>query len=206
MASKPKVKICGITTKREIEFLNQLAVDYIGFVFAKSKRRVTVDQAKELRDFLRLDIQVVGVFVNESPEKINEAVDACRLDIVQLHGQETADEMKQIKAPVWNAVGVKTKQDIHLAVKTLDETLPLAKTILLDYRDAGSGQSFDWRLIPRKRTYRLVLAGGIRSDNVEEAMELAEPDVIDVSSGVEEKGKKSEELVRQLIRRVKGNV
>ncbi len=205
MASKPGVKICGITTKREIEFLNRLAVDYIGFVFAKSKRRVTLEQAKKLRDSLRTDIQVVGVFVNELPEKINEIADACRLDIVQLHGQETADEMKRIKAPIWNAVGVKTKHDIQLAEKFIDEAVPLAEAILLDYRDAGSGQSFDWRLIPKERQYRLVLAGGINSDNVREAMELVEPDVIDVSSGVEENGKKSKELVSQLIRRVKEN-
>jgi phosphoribosylanthranilate isomerase len=205
MDSKAKLKICGITTKREIEFLNRMAVDYIGFVFAKSKRRVTVDQVKKLRECLRADIQVVGVFVNESPEKINEIADACSLDIVQLHGQETADEMKQIKATIWNAVGVKTKKDIRLAEKSLDAVVPQVEAILLDYRDAGSGQSFDWSLIPKERQYRLVLAGGINVNNVREAMERVEPDVIDVSSGVEENGKKSEELVSRFIRRVKAN-
>jgi phosphoribosylanthranilate isomerase len=199
MDSNPKLKICGITTKAEIAFLNRSKVDYIGFVFAKSRRRVTVDQAKELRECLRADIRVVGVFVNESPERINEIAAACRLDIVQLHGQETEEEMKQIEAPVWNAVGVTSQEDIEKAATTR------AEAILLDYRDPGSGQSFDWSMIPKNRWYRLVLAGGINSKNVQEAMRLASPDVIDVSSGAEEDGKKSEELVNQIIRRVKGN-
>ncbi len=199
MDSNPKLKICGITTKAEIAFLNRSAVDYIGFVFAKSRRRVTMDQAMELRDWLRDDIRVVGVFVNESPERINEIAAACRLDIVQLHGQETEEEMKRIEAPVWNAVGVTSQEDIEKAATTR------AEAILLDYRDPGSGQSFDWSMIQKNRWYRLVLAGGINSKNVQEAMRLANPDVIDVSSGVEENGKKSEELVNQIIRRVKGN-
>lgn len=198
MDSRPKLKICGITLESEVDFLNHLDVDYVGFVFAKSRRKVTPEQAKELRDALKNEIRTVGVFVNEEAGRINEIADFCRLDIVQLHGEESEAEMRQIRLPIWNAVGVESKTDIQAASKTQ------AEAVLLDYRDPGSGRSFDWTLIPKCREYQLVLAGGINSENVREAIRLADPDVIDVSSGVEENGKKSENLVKEMIRRVKG--
>jgi len=198
MDLSPKLKICGITTEKEITFLNQMDVDYVGFVFAKSRRKVTPETAKALRQALRKDIMTVGVFVNESPERINEIASTCHLDIVQLHGQETQADMKAIHYPIWNAVGVKSQADIESAAT------PLAQAILLDYRDPGSGQSFDWTLVPKERSFCLVLAGGIHAGNVQAAIRTANPDVIDVSSGVEEDGKKSEELVKEMIRRVKG--
>ncbi len=198
MDLSPKLKICGITTREEIAFLNQLDVDYVGFVFAKSRRQVTPETAKGLRDALRKEILTVGVFVNEDPVRINEIAEICALDIVQLHGQETQAEIRRIQRPIWNAVGVKTEADIESAAT------PLAQAILLDYRDPGSGQTFDWTLVPKERSYCLVLAGGIHAGNVQKAIEATAPDVIDVSSGVEEEGKKSEELVKEMIRRVKG--
>lgn len=198
MDLSPKLKICGITTREEIIFLNELDVDYVGFVFAKSRRQVMPEEAKGLRVLLRKEILTVGVFVNEDPLRINEIAEICDLDIVQLHGQETEAEMRRIQRPIWNAVGVKTEADIELAAT------PLAEAILLDYRDPGSGQTFDWSLVPKERSYYLVLAGGIHPENVQNAIKITAPDVIDVSSGVEEKGKKSEALVKEMIRRVKG--
>lgn len=198
MDLSPKLKICGITTRKEIAFLNDLDVDYVGFVFAKSRRQVMPEEAKLLRDLLRKDIVTVGVFVDEEPGRINEIAAFCGLDIVQLHGRETEVQMRRIERPIWNAVGVKTQEDIESAAS------PLASAILLDYRDPGSGRSFDWTLVPKERSYCLVLAGGIHAGNVQTAIRTANPDVIDVSSGVEEDGKKSEELVKEMIRQVKG--
>lgn len=198
MDLSPKLKICGITTREEIAFLNELDVDYVGFVFAKSRRQVTPEAAKDLRDSLRKEILTVGVFVNEDPVRINEIAEICDLDIVQLHGQETEAEMRRIQRPIWNAVGVTTEADIESAAT------PMAEAILLDYRDPGSGQAFDWSLVPDERPYCLVLAGGIHPDNAQNAIKRAAPDVIDVSSGVEKKGKKSKALVKEMIRRVKG--
>ena len=198
MDLSPKLKICGITTRKEIAFLNEMDVDYVGFVFAKSRRRVTPEEAMVLRSALRKDIRTVGVFVNERPERINEIAAYCQLDIVQLHGQETEEAMRMIHSPIWNAVGVKHQTDIESAAT------PLAEAILLDYRDPGSGQSFDWSMIPKERAYCLVLAGGIHAGNVQAAMQTASPDVIDVSSGVEQEGKKDQELVKEMIRQVKG--
>jgi phosphoribosylanthranilate isomerase len=189
----------------EIAFLNEMNVDYIGFVFAKSRRRVTRDQAREMRTALKKDIAVVGVFVNEDPAVINDIADYCGLDIVQMHGDESREDMRRIRRPVWNAVGVKTEADIQAVERLMKEDEPIAQAILLDYRDPGSGQTFDWFLIPKERNYQLVLAGGIHPGNVEMAMDLVDPDVIDVSSGVEKNGKKAKDLVEAMIRRVKTN-
>lgn len=106
----PKIKICGLKTVEQIAMINKYAVDYIGLVFAKSKRQISPDNARKMRASLRSDIKAIGVFVDTPTEEINEIVKYCSLDIVQLHGCESNEECLRSIVPVWKAILLKMKK------------------------------------------------------------------------------------------------
>lgn len=178
------VKICGITKLSEIENLNILKPDYIGFVFAESKRKVTKEQAKELINNLDKSIKTVGVFRNNTEEEILDILTVADIDVIQLHGSETIGFVEQLqkktKKDIWKAASIKSNEDMSKALKYPVET------ILVDGSNPGSGEIFPWKYLNNIETdKRIFLAGGINEDNVLEGISTVKPDGIDVSSGVE---------------------
>ena len=178
------VKICGITKLSEIENLNILKPDYIGFVFAESKRKVTKEQAKELINNLDKSIKTVGVFRNNTEEEILDILTVADIDVIQLHGSETIGFVEQLqkktKKDIWKAASIKSNEDMSKALKYPVET------ILVDGSNPGSGEIFPWKYLNNIETdKRIFLAGVINEDNVLEGISTVKPDGIDVSSGVE---------------------
>ncbi len=199
-----KIKICGLSRLVDINFVNEALPDYIGFVFAKSKRQVDELQAEKLKDRLRPEIQAVGVFVNEDPDKVIRLCKKNIIDIVQLHGDEDEEYLYKLREklnnPIIKAVRVKEYQDIMKAMKLNCDYL------LLDaYKEGkygGSGDAFDWSLIGDiKKPY--FLAGGINTENVVRAIEQIRPYGIDISSGVETDGLKDSSKIKDIILKVR---
>lgn len=182
-----KIKLCGLSRLCDIETANELKPDYIGFVLTpKSKRYVTPEKARELKQILLPQIQAVGVFVNEKPEMAAKLLQDGVVDIAQLHGTEDEEYIAQLRRltdkPIIKAFRVETAGDIETALQST------AEYILLD-SGAGTGKVFDWNRI-RNITRPYFLAGGLDDGNVAEAVSLLHPYAVDVSSGIETGGQK----------------
>lgn len=189
-----------MTRLEDITYVNEAKTEYIGFVFwPKSKRAVGDKQAAELKKSLDPSIQAVGVFVNETPERIIQLLKKQIIDLAQLHGEETEEQIERIRRetgkPVIKAVKIRTREDILAGIQTK------ADYLLLD-SGMGSGETFDWNTIPQIEK-PFFLAGGLYPGNVEEAVQKFHPYAVDVSSGVETDGKKDETKIREFIRRVR---
>ena len=202
MDTKVHIKICGLQTIQDIEIINDLAVDYVGFVFAPSQRKISPKKAKELKQRLRSDIKTVGIFVNEEISKVNQLAKNCLLDIVQLHGEEPPAYCSQIVRPVWKSLSIGSLEDV-----ARHQDYSLVSGILLDTfipgLAGGSGQTFDWDMASGLSREKLILAGGLSPSNVLQAIQKVRPHVVDVSSGVETKGIKDRVKIQAFIRSVK---
>ena len=182
-----KIKFCGLRTFEDVHAVNKILPEYVGFVFApKSKRYVSPAVANQLRGALSKKIQAVGVFVNEKISTVAELLNAGTIDAAQLHGNETDDDIKNLRGltdkTIIKAFQIKTADDLNAAQKSL------ADFILLD-AGAGDGKVFDWRLLKNfRREY--FLAGGLTVDNVGDAIKILQPFAVDVSSGIETDGRK----------------
>lgn len=203
MHTNPKIKICGITTVEEIKFINEYPIAYIGFVFAPSKRQISIEQGIRLRKALREGIQVVGVFVNRPIDEVNYIARRCLLDVVQLHGEETPEECTKTDVSIWKSISVRDEKSIQEA-KNYEK---IAEKIVYDAyvpgAKGGTGKNFNWSLLRNVGSTKIVLAGGLTPDNIGDAIERVHPRVIDVSSGVESNGKKDKRKIEQMVRRVK---
>ena len=190
-----KVKICGLSTKEAVKTAVSAGADYIGFVFAPSKRQVTVEQAIELAKFIPSHIQKVGVFVSPSRAELLEAVDKVGLDFVQVHGQ-VVDKLFE-NLPCASIQAVQVDGNGHVPNSQADY-------LLFDAPVAGSGQTFDWgQLDTTGLAQPFFIAGGLNEDNVARAIQHFSPFAVDVSSGVETDGQKDHEKIRRFIERVK---
>lgn len=199
-----RVKICGLKTVEEIRMVNGLLPDYVGFVFAKSKRQISFSQAIAMKQNLSAKIKSVGVFVNAPKEEVLQAASLGIVDLLQLHGDEDWEYVQQIKAetglPVIKAIRVRNREDILRG-----EELPCDYLLLDTYRAGayvGCGEVFDWKLIPMLKK-PFFLAGGLNGENVQKAVSRCCPFAVDVSSAVEEQGRKSEEKVRKFLKKVR---
>ena len=186
-----KIKICGLTRECDIDFVNEALPDYAGFVFAESKRKVTENQARELRRGLNPAIKAVGVFLDNDISFVKNLLESGIIDIAQLHGHESEEFISLIAAPVIKAVRIGERIDYPVDY------------ILFDSPRAGSGKTFDWRLIP-KTDKPFFLAGGINIGNIALAMKI-NPYAIDVSSGVETDGVKDREKIIEIVRHVRNS-
>ena len=195
-----KVKICGLTRMEDIQAANQYMPDYIGFVFAKKSRRFVLPQkAAELKRYLSSDISAVGVFVNEAKEEIVRLLNDHIIDLAQLHGQETEQEIQWIKEqtgnPVIKAVSVQSASD------TVCWQNSSADYLLYDNGAGGTGQTFDWCLITEcAKPY--FLAGGIGLHNLAEALKQGAY-ALDLSGGAETNGKKDPAKIAEIIKKVR---
>ena len=193
-----KVKICGLSTKEAIKTAVSAGADYIGFVFAPSKRQVTVEQATELAKFIPSHIQKVGVFVSPSRAELLEAVDKVGLDFVQVHGK-VVDKLFE-NLPCGSIQAVQVDEGGHVPNSQADY-------LLFDAPVAGSGQTFDWgQLDTTELAQPFFIAGGLNEDNVARAIQHFSPFAVDVSSGVETDGQKDHEKIRRFIERVKNGI
>lgn len=221
---RPLVKICGLQDVEVLKSMKHLAVDFIGFVFSRSKRQVTAAQAASLVQVLseweiRPLPKSVGVFVNPTVEEIKEIVRQVPLDVIQLHGNESPGLCQELRAKF----GVKVfkvfslNNDPNQAAEDIDVTLApyegVVDAVLIDTFDpvygGGSGQTFSWdRSIPyqlwaRKMQIPLFVAGGLGPDNVHELVNGYAPGGVDVSSGVETNRVKDINKMTAFVERVK---
>lgn len=194
-----KIKICGLCRAEDIRFVNAAHPDYVGFVMAKSRRQVSPEQVRNLTAGLNPAIQTVGVFVNEKREVIAKYLQSGLIDIAQLHGQETREDVLWLKEqtgkPIIKAISVKTQEDV------LQWQESAAAYLLLDNGAGGSGEVFDWSRIPAG-IKPFFMAGGIGLHNLDRALEF-NPYGVDISSGVETEGIKDEEKIFQAVKLVR---
>ncbi len=194
------IKLCGLKRQCDIEYVNDLQPEYIGFVFAKnSKRYISPENAKNLKNNLDNNIIAVGVFVNEEIDTIIELVKNNVIDVVQLHGDEDDNYIntlrKFIDCKIIKAFKIKSKEDI------LKANISSADYILLD-SGAGSGKTFDWSIINEvKREY--FLAGGLTAENVGEAVSKLKPFAVDASSSLETNGFKDKYKMTAFVNAVR---
>ena len=193
-----KVKICGLSTKEAVKTAVSAGADYIGFVFAPSKRQVTVEQAIELAKFIPANVKKVGVFVSPNRTELLEAIEKVGLDLVQVHGQ-VVDKLFE-NLPCGSIQAVQVDEGGHVPNSQ-------ANYLLFDAPVAGSGQTFDWgRLDTTGLAQPFFIAGGLNEDNVARAIQHFSPFAVDVSSGVETDGQKDHEKIRRFIERVKHGI
>ena len=186
-----KVKICGLSTVEAVEATVLAGADYIGFVFAESKRQVSLEQAHELAKLVTGKTKIVGVFVSPSLEDLEQAIGQVPLDMVQIHGTFDEALIPKISVPVIRA--------IQLSDQEAKVTSP-ADFLLFDAPVAGSGQTFDWDLLKDQTIQQdFFIAGGLTVDNVRQARETFQPYALDVSSGVETDGRKDIEKIKAFI-------
>ena len=186
-----KVKICGLSTVEAVETAVLAGADYIGFVFAESKRQVSLEQAHELAKLVTGKTKIVGVFVSPSLEDLEQAIGQVPLDMVQIHGMFDETLIPKISVPVIRA--------IQLSDQEAKVTSP-ADFLLFDAPVAGSGRTFDWDLLKDQKIQQdFFIAGGLTVDNVRQARETFQPYALDVSSGVETDGRKDIEKIKAFI-------
>lgn len=193
-----KIKICGLKRLKDIEIVNKYKPDYIGFVFADSKRKVSHDLASKMKKNLDSSIKSVGVFVDAEIEEILKLYDDGIIDIVQLHGSESEEYIKILKQnsnyklEIINAIEMSGEKNL------LDYDDSLADYLLLD-SGKGSGKTFDWRLIRKDLKKEFFLAGGLNAENITEAIMEFDPYAIDLSSSVETDGYKDELKIKEVM-------
>lgn len=202
------VKMCGIRREEDVEYANEVCPDYIGFIFADSPRRVSWEDAASFRKDLKKEIRCVGVFVNETPEKIAEIAARVPLDAVQLHGDETEEDIRQLRSlcdkEIWKAARVRSKDDIQKV-----QTLP-ADRILLDSfsKEAygGTGRTINLDILSESEiTKPYFLAGGLNTGNLKGILEAIHPEGIDISSGIETNGYKDLDKMKKIMEIAGGN-
>ena len=192
-----KIKICGLKRLQDIEYVNELLPDFIGFVFAGTKRKITDEKAKEFKTVLNPRIKAVGVFVNEDISFVEKLVKNDVIDLVQLHGQETNEYIKILKqkidVPIIKAIQIKNDDSFNVDYDV--------DYYLFDHGSGGTGESFDWSML-KEVNKPVFLAGGINLSNIDEALKMNVYG-LDVSSGVETDGFKDREKIKEIVRRAR---
>lgn len=202
--SRTRVKICGITRLEDALAAISAGADALGFVFyARSPRAVSVAQVQDITAALPPFVSKVGLFVNAGADEVRQVIAATGLDCLQFHGDEPADYCAQFNLPYYKAIRV--KPGVNLIQCELD--FASASALLLDtYSEkavGGTGEAFDWSLIPAQMQKPLILAGGLNPENVAEAVRRVQPYALDVSGGVEaQKGIKSPQKIAAFMQQV----
>ena len=200
---KTRIKICGLTSEEEVRWVLEENVDYLGMVlfFPKSKRNISIERAKQLLAVCKGMCshtdngakkskaqkkcpQVVAVTVSPTPEQVQE-IEQAGFDLIQIHGKLSKETYEAVTIPIIRAIQV--KEGMRVKDSALSDTDNKIVAYLLDAPTPGSGKSFDWDVLAKlpRNDKMLFLAGGLLSENVREAIAKGNPDVVDVSSGVE---------------------
>ncbi|WP_416426023.1 phosphoribosylanthranilate isomerase [Pseudomonas sp. App30] len=206
--SAVRSKICGITRIEDALAAAEAGADAIGLVFyAKSPRAVTAEQARAIVRALPPFVTTVGLFVNASRCELNEILEVVPLDLLQFHGDETPADCEGYHRPYIKAVRVRPGEDLEAICKQYSG----ASGILLDTFVAGvpggTGEAFDWSLVPARLSKPVILAGGLSAANVAQAIAQVKPYAVDVSGGVEAaKGIKDAEKIEAFMQAVRGTI
>ena len=197
-----RIKICGITNKEDALAAAHLGADALGFVFATSPRKVSVESAREIIRNLPPFVKTVGVFVDEDPERVSSIAAMCRLDILQLHGSESVDYCSSFDRRVIKAVRMQSRDELKILSKYVDVVDGLLLDTYAPDKLGGTGMTFDWQLAVEARRYgRIILAGGLNPENVAAAISMVKPYAVDASSGLEKSpGVKDHDKMAQFIR------
>ncbi len=199
------VKICGITNIEDALAAVDYGADALGFIFFKgSPRYVSPETAREITSFLPPFVATVGVFVNETEQKMREVLQYSGMDVLQLHGEEAP-----AVCAAWHRVIRSLRIKDFTDLKPLEACSKVSAFLLDSYSPGqfgGTGQIFNWEIaVEAKRFGKIILSGGLNADNVENAIRRVKPYAVDVSSGIEEKkGKKDLKKMRLFIERAKG--
>lgn len=198
-------KICGITRAADALVAAEAGADAIGLVFySKSPRAVSIAQAREIIAALPPFVTTVGLFVNASRCEINETLDAVALDVLQFHGDETPADCEGFHRPWYKALRVRAGNDIRAEAARYAGASAVLLDTFVDGVPGGTGEMFDWSLVPADLPKPLILAGGLTPQNVQQAIERVRPFAVDVSGGVElSKGVKDAARVREFIGQVR---
>jgi phosphoribosylanthranilate isomerase len=210
-----KIKICGIKTEEQAIVAAEAGADFIGLVFALSPRQITTNKAEKIVSTLKKSgakTEAIGVFVNAHAGTINRIAEKCRLDRVQLSGDEPWEYCREINKPIVKVMRVSRNKRPEQVCKDLKYGTKLLKeremVFLLDSnareKYGGTGMKFDWKLaVPIAREFPVIIAGGLNPDNVDTAIKLISPWGVDVSTGVETRGVKDIEKIKRFIKAVK---
>jgi len=213
-SSSTRVKICGIRDKAHALAAVEAGADFIGLVFAPSKRQVTPTKAREIASAVKKSsdaIKVVGVFVNAPASQVNEIADFYALDWVQLSGDESWEYCREVVEPIIKAIriGQQSPAELYAELSAGDELLPQQRFITLldsqvEGKYGGTGESFNWNLAQQvAKRFPIIIAGGLDSKNVARLIETVRPWGVDVSSGVETGGVKDIAKIRMFIKEVR---
>lgn len=201
----PRIKVCGLTRVEDVQVAVAAGVDAIGLVFyPDSPRHVSIEQAAALCRHVPPFVTIVGLFVNASRAQVHRVIEAVPLNLLQFHGDETADQCEGFGLPYLRVARVRPGVDLlEFAAQ-----FPSARALLLDTWTpvyGGSGESFDWSLVPAACPLPVILSGGLSPDNVADAIRQVQPAAVDVSSGVESaKGIKDAAKIRAFVSAVRG--
>ena len=193
-----EIKICGLKRVEDALMVNEFeSIKYVGFVFANTPRKITIEKALEIKKNLRPDIKTVGVFAGQPMEEIIEIMEKADLDVCQLHSGETNGDCGLINKTVWKSISVKDKESAEIA-----ESYTNADGFVLDTfkknQWGGTGETFDWSAVEDfSKNHFTILAGGINSANVNDAIEKVSPNIIDLSSSVEVDGFKNYDKIKE---------
>lgn len=202
-----RVKICGITRIEDALAAAAAGADAIGLVFyAKSPRAVDIEQARAILAALPPFVTSVGLFVDAERSELERILASVPLDLLQFHGDESVQQCEAFGRPYIKALRVKAGDDIAAQVARYTSAQGILLDAYVEGVPGGTGEAFDWSLIPQTLSKPLILAGGLRPDNVAEAVSRVRPYAVDVSGGVEaSKGVKDVEKVDAFIRAARGN-
>ncbi|MDO1510321.1 MULTISPECIES: phosphoribosylanthranilate isomerase [unclassified Neisseria] len=202
---KIRTKICGFTRPEDARTAAALGVDAVGLVFyEKSKRFVTVEQARKIVDALPPFVSVVALFVNETEARIREILAQVPIDVIQFHGDETPEFCRRFERPYIKAVRVRSAEDIQTACGRFPDARAVLFDAHVDGEYGGTGKSFDWRMLSGQSNDRWILSGGLTPENVAEAVRITGAQIVDISSGVESvAGVKSAEKMAAFIQNVR---
>lgn len=196
------VKLCGLRSEEDAVLMNEVQPDYVGFVFAPGKHQISIATAIRLSSIIKYS-RLVGVFVNEQPDVIAQIAKLTGLDVIQLHGDESDADIEQLKkscrCEIWKALRIHRLEDMEAAL------FPHADRLLVDSYvqglRGGSGKRIAMDVLQKLDVSRLIIAGGIGLDTVEEILAL-QPYGIDVSSALETGGRKDKEKVRAFMKQI----
>ena len=201
-----KIKICGITNLEDALMAVELGANALGFIFAPSPRRIESQKVSKIIRAIPPFVKTVGVFVNESPASIKQAINECNLDLVQLHGDEPPAFCDEMMPCTIKALRIKDETSLQTALAYHGKVRALLLDNYSKEKAGGTGKTFDWNLAIelKKQGTPIILSGGLAPSNIVAAIHTVRPYAVDVNSGVEEyPGKKSASLIRDLTEKVK---
>jgi len=182
----PRIKICGITREADAQFAASLGVDAVGFVLAKSPRRITPEMARKITSSLPPFVSTVGVFVDMDLDSLRQIATFCKFDWIQLHGSESPEYCRALDFSVLKAIRVSSRQSLKAMAAYSDSVGGFVLDTYVKGQAGGTGKTFDWVIAREAKDYGpVILSGGLTPENVKEAVCTVDPYGVDISSGVE---------------------